>query len=54
MMVMVVKHYFFPQTGVKLRGKDLPGAVNVLPAGLGDVLKKRESREFHAEVKKGN
>ena len=35
---------------VKLRGKDLPGAINVLPAGLGDVLKKRESREFHSEV----
>jgi len=34
---------------VKLRGKDLPGAINVLPAGLGDVLKKRESREFHSE-----
>ena len=40
----------FFQNAVKLRGKDLPGAVNVLPVGLGDVLKKRESREFHTEV----
>ena len=43
----ILQFYFQP---VKLRGKDLPGAINVLPAGLGDVLKKRESREFHSEV----
>ena len=33
-----------------VKGKDLPGAINVLPAGLGEVLKKRESREFKMEV----
>ena len=33
-----------------MKGKDLPGAINVLPAGLGEVLKKRESRELKMEV----
>jgi hypothetical protein len=36
-------------TGNVVKGKDLPGAINVLPAGLGEVLKKRESREFKME-----
>jgi hypothetical protein len=35
--------------GERPKGKDLPGAINVLPAGLGEVLKKRESREFKME-----
>jgi len=34
---------------VPIRGKDLPGAVNVLPAGLSEVLAKRESREINFE-----
>ena len=29
----------------------MPGAVNVLPAGLGAVLAKRQSSEFKMEVK---
>ena len=37
-----------------VKGKDLPGAINVLPMGmgseLGNVLKKRESREIKMEV----
>ena len=37
-----------------VKGKDLPGAINVLPAGLGEVLKKRESREFKMEVNINN
>ena len=36
----------------KVVAKELPGAINVLPAGLGEVLKKRESREFKMEVNK--
>ena len=35
---------------LQVKGKDLPGAVNVLPAGLGAVLAKRESREVKMEV----
>jgi len=38
----------------QIRGKDLPGAVNVLPAGLSEVLAKRESREINFEVKYQN
>ena len=34
----------------QIKGKDLPGAVNVLPAGLGAVLAKRQSSEFKMEV----
>merc|ERR1711981_293079 len=37
----------------QIKGKDLPGAVNVLPAGLGAVLAKRQSSEFKME-EKGN
>ena len=44
--------FFFAFQVVK--GKDLPGAINVLPAGLGEVLKKRESREFKMEVNINN
>ena len=38
-------------TYFQIKGKDLPGAVNVLPAGLGAVLAKRQSSEFKMEVK---
>jgi len=34
-----------------IKAKDLPGAVNVLPAGLGEVLSKRASREIKMEQK---
>ena len=46
-----VLHFFAFQV---VKGKDLPGAINVLPAGLGEVLKKRESREFKMEVNINN
>ena len=36
---------------LQIKAKDLPGAVNVLPTGLGDVLKKRASREIKMEVR---
>ena len=36
----------------QIKGKDLPGAVSVMPAGLGGVLAKRASREVKMEVRK--
>ena len=35
---------------LQIRGRDLPGAVNVLPLGLSEVLAKRESKEIYNEV----
>jgi len=33
-----------------VRGKDLPGAVKVMPLGLDAAIKKRVSGEFKSEV----
>ena len=33
-----------------MRGKDLPGAVKVMPLGLDAAIKKRVSGEFKSEV----
>ncbi len=45
--MLLHKSYFF---SFQIRGRDLPGAVNVLPMGLSEVLAKRESREINVEV----
>ena len=47
----VVCKISYYSTYFQIKGKDLPGAVNVLPAGLGAVLAKRQSSEFKMEVK---
>merc|ERR1712223_900787 len=38
----------------QIKGKDLPGAVSVMPAGLGGVLAKRASREVKMEQKENS